>query len=130
LPLALSRILHPPCRKQARPRQPLPASLIVFDQKLDKPEVRVSYIFASEKSFAVVYGGGENSEGAKKVLGTLAVDAGDHRDVKIPLSNSAQPGEALWVSLYRSGDAEFNSKTDVSYWADQSLPSTHGFVVQ
>jgi hypothetical protein len=109
-----------------------PASVIVFDQKLDSPEVKVSYIFAPEKSFAVVHQGDEKSEGAKKLLGTLALDAGDHRDLKIPLSNPAKSGDGLWISLYRAkgGGAEFNSETDVSYWADQGLPSTHGFVVQ
>lgn len=109
-----------------------PASVIVFDQKLESPEVRVSYVFAPEKSFAVVYRGGDNGAGTKHVLGTAAVDPGDHRDLRIPLSTAAKSGDALWVSLYRakSGEADFISKTDVSYWADENLPSTNGFVVR
>jgi hypothetical protein len=108
-----------------------PASVLVFDQKLDGSQVRVSYIFAPQKSFAVVHAG-EKAEGAKKVLGTLALDAGDHRDLTIPLSNSAKSGDALWISLYpnRSDGAEFNSETHVSYWADEDLPSTHSYIIQ
>jgi hypothetical protein len=109
-----------------------PASVIVFDQKLDSPEVRVSYIFAPEKSFAVIYGSDEKGPDTKKVLGELAVNPGDHRDLKVPLSGSAKSGDALWVALYRakSGGAAFDGKGDVSYWAGESLPSMNSFLVR
>jgi len=109
-----------------------PASVIVFDQKLDGSAVKLSYIYAPHKSFAVVYGSGEEGRHSGKALGSVAVEPGDHRDLKIPLDSQAKSGDALWISIYRAKDGSkaFDSKNDVSYWADGHLPSTNRFVVQ
>lgn len=109
-----------------------PASIIVFDQKLDGSDVKVSYVYAPAKSFAVVYGSDQNSKPGTKVLGSIALEPGDHRDVKVPISSQAKSGDALWVSLYRAkGDGKtFDSANATSYWGSESLPSTNGFVVR
>ncbi|MBA2126901.1 hypothetical protein DLM45_11820 [Hyphomicrobium methylovorum] len=106
-----------------------PASVIVMDQKLDRPEVNVSYVFAPENAFAVVYGKGDN---AKSVLGSIAVAAGDHRDVKIPISENAKAGDELWISVYRAKDDSktFDRESATPYWTAENLPSTNGFVVR
>lgn len=107
----------------------VPASIIVFDQKLDAKSVKLSYVYVPEKSVAVVYADGAAT---KTPLGTLAVAPGDHRDLKIALSDAPEKGGKLWVSLYRdkSGDGKFEAKPDHAYWSDAKLPSTNGFVVQ
>lgn len=109
-----------------------PASVIVFDQKLDGSGVKLSYVYAPEKSFAVVYGSDQHGKRTRKTLGSLALDPGDHRDVKIPISEQTKSGDALWVSLYRAkGDAKtFDSANATPYWSDENLPSTNGFVVR
>ena len=103
-----------------------PASVIVFDQKLDGSAVKLSYVYAPAKSFAVVYGSDKEGRHNGKALGSVAVEPGDHRDLKIPLDRQAKSGDALWISIYRAkdGSATFDSKNDVSYWADGNLPST------
>lgn len=109
-----------------------PASIIVFDQKLDGPDVKVSYVYAPAKSFAVVYGSDQHGKPGRKVLGSTALEAGDHRDVKVPISAQAKSGDALWISLYHAkGDGKaFDSANATSYWSAESLPSTNGFVVR
>jgi hypothetical protein len=49
-----------------------PASVIVFDQKLDNSAVKLTYVYAPEKSFAVVYGSGKDGRHSGKALGALA----------------------------------------------------------
>jgi hypothetical protein len=109
-----------------------PASVIVFDQKLNGSDVKVSYVYAPEKSFAVVYGSDQSGKLSAKALGSVALDPGDHRDVKVPLTEQVKSGDALWVSLYRAkGDgATFDSANAISYWTNESLPSTNGFVAR
>jgi len=109
-----------------------PASVIVFDQKLDGSDVKVSYVYAPEKGFAVIYGSDQHGKHGGKALGTLAIEPGDHRDVKVPISGQVKPGDSLWVSLYRAkGDGKtFDSANATSYWSHEGLPSTNGFVVR
>ncbi|RUP09580.1 hypothetical protein [Hyphomicrobium sp.] len=110
-----------------------PASVIVFDQKIDGSAVKLSYIFAPDKSHAVVYGSDQNGRHTGKALGSVAVEPGDHRDIKIPLKTEAKSGDKLWISIYRAqdGGTAFDAEKDVSYWAqDEHLPSTNGFVVR
>ncbi|MBR2537459.1 MAG: hypothetical protein IKE66_15425 [Hyphomicrobium sp.] len=105
----------------------VPASLLVFDQKLDAKSVKLSYVYVPEKSVAVVYADGAES---KKPLGTLEVAPGDHRDLKIALADEPAKGSKLWVSLYRDKDGKAERAADHAYWADAKLPSTNGFTVQ
>lgn len=107
----------------------VPASILVFDQKLDAKSVKLTYVYVPEKSFAVVYADGAESQ---KPLGTVAVAPGDHRDLKIALAQEPEKGSKLWVSLYRdrSGDGKFEAKANQAYWSDDKLPSSSGFVVQ
>lgn len=105
----------------------VPASILVFDQKLDAKSVKLSYVFVPEKSVAVVYADGAAQ---KTPLGTVAVTPGDHRDVKIALADEPAKGSKLWVSLYRDKDGKAEPKSEQSYWSDDKLPSTSGFVVQ
>lgn len=109
-----------------------PASVIVFDQKLDGSDVKVSYVYAPEKSFAVIYGSDPHGKRTGAALGSTALEPGDHRDVKVPISGQVKSGDALWVSLYRAkGDGKtFDSANASSYWSNESLPSTNGFVVR
>lgn len=109
-----------------------PASVIVFDQKLDGSNVKVSYVYAPQKSFAVVYGSDQNGKRTDSVLGSTALSTGDHRDVKIPISAQVKSGSALWVSLYQAkGEGEtFDRANATSYWGKDGLPSTNGFVVR
>jgi len=105
----------------------VPASILVFDQKLDTKSVKLSYVYVPEKSVAVVYADGAEK---KQPLGTLAVAPGDHRDLKITLANEPEKGSKLWVSLYRDKDGKAEPKADQAYWSADRLPATSGFLVQ
>lgn len=105
----------------------VPASVLVFDQKLDAKSVKLSYVYVPEKSLAVVYADGAEK---KEPLGTLAVAPGDHRDLKIALANEPDKGSKLWVSLYRDKDGKAERKAENSYWTDAQLPADSGFIVQ
>lgn len=109
-----------------------PASVIVFNQKLDGSNVKLTYAYAPQNGFAVVYGSDQHGKPDNKVLGSIALTAGDHRDVKIPISGDVKQGSPLWVSLYQAkGDgATFDRANATSYWGKGPLPSTNEFVVQ
>ncbi|WP_181337277.1 DUF7282 domain-containing protein [Hyphomicrobium methylovorum] len=107
------------------------ASIIVMNQKLKDSKVKLTYAYAPEKSFAVVFRSDEGGKTAGKPLGTVELNAGDHRNVDIPLSG-VKPGDKLWVSLYQvqNGDTQFNRAHDVSYWAGKNLPKANSFIIQ
>jgi hypothetical protein len=108
------------------------ASVIVFNQKLDGSAVKLTYVYAPQRSFAVVYGADDKGQLSGKPFGSTAIEPGDHRDLKIPIGGDVKPGDALWISLHRTkGEATaFDINNDVSYWAGESLPSTNGFLVE
>lgn len=106
-------------------------SVIVFDQKPVNSAVKLTYVYVPAKSFAVVYGSDQKGKESSEAIGSVAIEAGDHRDLKIPLTGEAKPGAKLWISLNEAkGGNTFDQKNDVAYWASGDLPAANSFIVR
>lgn len=107
-----------------------PASILVYDQKLDGKSVAAKYVHLPRDGYVVVY----TSDGAKlssDIVGTLALKKGDHRDVKIELQKTPEKGSALWATLYEDadGDGKFDKAKDKSFWSGELPPTDSRFNV-
>jgi hypothetical protein len=110
-------------------------SVIVLDQKLDPKDgnsIKITYVYVPKKSFVVVHGSDAQGAIDQKSLGQLALEPGDHRDVKVPLTNAEKAGTKLWITLNQnvSNSGKLEPKTDVSYWAAGEVPLANSFLIK
>lgn len=121
--------LSSPASATANPT--IPASVIVFDQPVKNQSVDVTYSYLPSKGYVVVYGSDATGKPVRQPIGTAEVAAGDHRNVKVPLTQQPTAGQKLWVSISADTDAKagFDAKADKSVWPD-ALPSHNAFVVR
>ena len=88
-------------------------SVLAFDQKAAK-EITVTYAFLPRDGYAVVYRGGTAIKPGTEIIGSTPLKSGDHRDVKIALSEPLKPGQRVWVKLHedKDGDGAFKKGAD------------------
>lgn len=114
-------------RAEAEQSRPHPSAL-VLDQKLDGNTVNLTYAYMPEDGFIAIYKGMDGAASGKPI-GTAALPAGDHRDVKVKLSTSVDSGTELFVSLAKGrGDAYDESKHE-SVWQMGEIPTESRFKV-
>ena len=108
------------------------ASALVFDQKLEGNTVKLAYVYVPKKSLVVIYDAAAKDGARGDARGSLALQPGDHRDVKIPLSAAPKAGDTLAVALYEDNDADgkFTAKSDLPYWKAGERPTESNFVVR
>jgi hypothetical protein len=106
-------------------------SVIVFDQALADKSVDVSYAYLPEKGYLAVYPSDAEGKPVRQALGTTELKAGDHRNVKITLSEAPKAGQRFWVSIYRDADnkAGFDSKADQPVWK-ADIPAHNSFLAR
>jgi hypothetical protein len=107
-------------------------SVIVLDQKSDGQNIKLTYVYVPQKSFVVIYGSDANGKPSGDPLGTMAIGAGDHRDVKLTLATAVKSGSKLWVSLNQDkaeSKSGFDKTSDVSYWSSSDMPLANSFKV-
>lgn len=108
-----------------------PPSVIVFDQKLTNGAVDITYANIPAKGYLAVLPSDGKGMGGGEPLGTQAIDAGDHRNVKVKLTGTPKAGDKLWVSMYFDTDGKpgFDAKADKAVWAE-ALPAENMFTVK
>jgi hypothetical protein len=109
-----------------------PPSVLTFDQKLEGNAVTVKYAHLLTAGYLVVYGSDADGNPSKEPLGHVALKAGDHRDVKVELSQAPPSDTRLWTSLYKDKDGAGNLKTgtDASFFGDRPLSPVGAFTIQ
>jgi hypothetical protein len=83
------------------------ASVIVFNQKLKGDQITVTYAFMPAAGQLVIHGSGKDGKADKVVFGSLALEAGDHRDIGVKLDKTPSPGTALWATLTTAEKTSF-----------------------
>lgn len=83
-----------------------PPSVIVFNQKAKGDQIKITYAYMPSAGHLVIYG----SEGGKpgtNVIGSVKLEAGDHRDIAVKLDKDLPAGTSLWASLTNSDKQPF-----------------------
>lgn len=106
-------------------------SVLVFDQKIQNGQVTVDYANLPAKGYVAIYGSDEKGQRSGQPIGSVAVAPGDHRNVKVTLSEMPKAGQRLWASLYTDADntQQFTpGKGDAPVWS--KLPAENAFTVR
>ena len=108
-----------------------PPDITIFDQKPADGSVLVKYAYIPKDGYIVIYGAGSDGKAADDPLGSVALKAGDHRDVKIKLSEPPASKTTLWAAMYEDGDNDqkFDKGKDKPVWS-ASLPAQNRFSIQ
>ncbi len=96
-------------------------SVIVFNQKPKDGEIKVTYAYLPSPGHLVIYGAEANGKASSTRLGSVKLEAGDHRDIAVKLDKTVPSGTALWASLTNAEQHPFWKK---------SLPSENAFIVE
>lgn len=106
-------------------------SVLVFNQKVDGKTIKLAYAFMPKNGFIVIYGSDASGKMTGSPLGSAAIPAGDHRDVKVTLTTEPKRGAKLWATLYEGvdGKANFDDK-DQAVWKVSELPLQNMFVIE
>ncbi len=84
-----------------------PPSVIALNQKEKAKGVSITYARFPQKGTLAIYGSDANGRMGKTRLGHVAIDAGDHRNVKVALSQSPKPGTELWAAVENANGSVF-----------------------
>jgi hypothetical protein len=109
-----------------------PASVVVFDQTIGGAKtVDVAYAYLPAKGYVTVFASDEAGNPVRKAIGSAEATAGDHRNLKVTLTEQPKQGQRLWVSLYRDADGKqgFDPAGDAAVW-DGKLPSENAFIAR
>jgi len=78
---------------------PYPPSVTVLDQELKSDEVSVTYAFLPKDGKLTILSGDPEKMSDASVIGSVDLQAGDHRQVKVPLTDAPKPGTQLWAQV-------------------------------
>lgn len=116
----------------AVPAPVAPPSVLVFDQAHKNGAVNITYAYLPKKGYVVIYGADASGKPAGTPLAHMALEAGDHRDISVKLTEIPAAGSKLWASLYEDADGKpgFSKGADVSLWLDGKLPMENAFTIR
>lgn len=108
-----------------------PPSVLAMDQKIEGKEVLIEYAYVPTNGYLILYGADKDGKKTGEPIGQLALNAGDHRKLKVQLTSVPPAGSALWASLYANVDGKpgIDPAQDKSVWA-QAVPSENRFYVR
>lgn len=108
-----------------------PQSVLVYDQKINNKTVIIKYAYLPKDGFVVIYGSDASGKITGEPIGSAALKAGDHRDLRVTLANEPKAGTKLWAALYDDSDHKSSfDKTDKPLWAMNKLPLQNMFKVE
>jgi len=97
-----------------------PPSVLALNQKEKKNGVSITYAYFPRKGSLAIYESDARGRVGKTRLGDVAINAGDHRNVKIALSQAPKPGTKLWAVVQQKNGSPFR---------DQGTPAEQSFKV-
>ena len=109
-----------------------PPSVLTFDQKPDGQSVLLRYAYLPKNGYVVIYGSGADGKPGDDPLGNIALNAGDHRDIKVKLDAAPAAKSQLWTALYEDSDvdAKFDKAKDKPLWPVGQLSHGGRFTIQ
>jgi hypothetical protein len=78
---------------------PYPPSVTVLDQELKNDEVSITYAFLPKNGKLTIFSGDPEETSDASVIGSVELQAGDHRQVKVPVTNMPGAGTQLWAKV-------------------------------
>ncbi len=107
-----------------------PPSVLVFNQTPAGKAISIDYANLPVDGYVVVYASDGEGKRTGEPLGSAALKAGSHQDVKVELSAAPAKGAALWASLYKDKDGKqgFDAAGDKPMWT--KLPMQNAFTIQ
>ncbi len=85
---------------------PYPPSVTVLNQQLKNDEVSIAYAYLPKDGKLTIFSGNPEKMSDASVLGSVELTAGDHRQLKVPLTNAPEAGAQLWAMVDKGkGDA-------------------------
>lgn len=77
-------------------------SVTAMNQKMKGDGVKITYAFLPKDGKLAIFSGDPESKNGATVIGSIDLSAGDHREVKVPLSSAPKPGTRLWAQVEQS----------------------------
>jgi hypothetical protein len=91
-----------------------PPSVIAFSQKPEAGEVSITYANLPQKGTLAIFSSDAQGKMSKTRVGEVALNAGDHRNIKVKLSPMPRDGSRLWAVLEQpDGNAFKNQRSSV-----------------
>jgi hypothetical protein len=81
-----------------------------LEPKGEENGVSITYAYFPRKGTLAIYGSNARGQVGKTRLGQVAIDAGDHRNVKIALSQSPKRGTKLWAVVQQKNGSPFRNQ--------------------
>jgi hypothetical protein len=87
-------------------------SVIAMDQKLQNDEVSITYAYLPKDGRLTILAVAPDGKGEPTVLGSTDLSAGDHRNVKVSLTEAPQQGAQLKARVEASEGEPFAGSDD------------------
>ena len=82
-----------------------PPVVIAMNQKLEGDSVSITYAFLPKDGTLAIFPSDVRGRMSAEPIGLVGLAAGDHRNVKVPLSPLPKSGTKLWAVLEQAGRA-------------------------
>lgn len=107
-------------------------SVLVFDQSLSGEQINVSYAYLPRDGHIVIYAADGAGKPGGDPLGSAAVKAGSHVNVKVKLDKPGTAGTKLWAALYEDKDGKpgFTKGAEAALWNAGKLPIENQFTIR
>ena len=87
-----------------------PPSVIALSQKPKAGEVSITYANLPQKGTLAIFGSDAQGKIGKTRVGKVALDAGDHRNIKVKVSPMPGDGARLWAVLEQPDGKPFTNQ--------------------
>jgi hypothetical protein len=74
-------------------------SVTVLNQKLKGDAVKITYAFLPKDGTLAIFSGDPANKASASVVGSVDLQAGDHREIKVPLTGEPKSGTQLWAMV-------------------------------
>jgi hypothetical protein len=74
-------------------------SVTAMNQKLKNDGVEITYAFLPKAGTLAILSGNPEGKSGATVVGSVDLAAGDHREVKVPLTSAPKAGSRLWAQV-------------------------------
>jgi hypothetical protein len=87
-------------------------SVTALDQKVKGDAVKITYAFLPKDGTLAILSGDPSKKSGASIVGSVDLSAGDHREVKVPLSSEPKTGTRLWAQVEQGKSGKPFAKSD------------------